>query len=57
MYQRSRRETAPIIIKFVKKNDRMSFYYENKKAYNLQTNQIVSSVQKYNNVFVNDNNL
>ena len=31
----SRRETAPIIVKFVKKNDVMNFYHQRNKVYNL----------------------
>ena len=44
LHQTSRRETAPIIVKLVKKNDRMNFYHQRKKVYNLKVNQIVSSV-------------
>ena len=43
-HQTSRRETAPIIVKFVKKNYRMNFYHQRKKVHNLEANQIVSGV-------------
>ena len=34
-HRTSRRETAPIIVKFVKKNDIMNFYHQRNKVYNL----------------------
>ena len=34
-HQTSRSKSAPIIVKFVKKNDRMNFYHQRKKFYNL----------------------
>ena len=40
----SRKETALIIVKFVKKNDGINFYHQKKKGYDLKENQIVSSV-------------
>ena len=43
-HRTSRRETAPIIVKFVKKNDGINFYHQRKKGYDLKENQIVSSV-------------
>ena len=43
-HQTSRRETAPIIVKFVKKNYRMNFYHQRKKVHNLEANQIVSGI-------------
>ena len=43
-HQTSRREIAPTIVKFVKKNDRMNFYHQRKKVYNLKANQIISSL-------------
>ena len=43
-HRTSRRETAPIIVKFVKKKDKMNFYHQRKNVYSLKANQIVSSV-------------
>ena len=43
-HRTSRRKTAPIIVKFVKKNDGINFYHQRKKGYDLKENQIVSSV-------------
>ena len=43
-HQTSRRKTAPIIVKFVKKNDGINFYRQRKKGYDLKENQVVSSV-------------
>ena len=34
-HRTSRRKTAPIIVKFVKKNDIMNFYHQRNKVYNL----------------------
>ena len=43
-HQTSRKETALIIAKFVKKNDGINFYHQRKNGYDLKENQIVSSV-------------
>ena len=39
-HQTSRRETAPIIVKFVRKKDWTNFYHQRKKVYNLKANQM-----------------
>ena len=61
MHQTSRRETAPVIVKFIKKNGRMNFYHQRKKVYNLKANQIVSSSVDcteeevtLNNIYINE---
>ena len=64
-HRTSKRETAPIIVKFAKKNDRMNFYRQRKKVYNLKANEIVPSadcseedeheeVTINNNIYINE---
>ena len=39
VHQTSRRETAPVVVKFVKKNGRINFNRQRKKVYNLKANK------------------